>query len=46
MQLNRPTCHYWTVFDVDHAAATLSWDDVGAQLQILPSRPRPTARHI
>ena len=30
IQPNGPTHRYWLVFDVDHAAATLSWDDVGA----------------
>lgn len=30
IQPNGPTHRHWIVFDVDHAAATLSWDDVGA----------------
>ena len=30
IQPNGPTHRHWLVFDVDHAAATLSWDDVGA----------------
>ncbi|EON0894978.1 replication initiation protein, partial [Escherichia coli] len=31
IQPNGPTHRHWIVFDVDHAAATLSWDDVGAR---------------
>ena len=30
IQPNGPTHRHWLVFVVDHAAATLSWDDVGA----------------
>lgn len=30
IQPNGPTHRHWIVFDVDHAAATLVWDDVGA----------------
>ena len=30
IQPNGPTHRHWIVFDVDHDAATLSWDDVGA----------------
>ena len=30
IQPNGPTHRHWLVFDVYHAAATLSWDDVGA----------------
>ncbi|MGN5939394.1 replication initiation protein [Klebsiella pneumoniae] len=33
IQPNGPTHRHWIVFDVDHAAATLSWDDVGAPLK-------------
>jgi hypothetical protein len=29
--MDRPTHRHWIVFDVDQPAATLSWDDVGAQ---------------